>query len=131
MSIVAFAEEVCWKGDVRRPTSKEVVFRVTSIGKIDGRRVDFDMSGSFDIWWDPDDESLLDLLTESDPGLLCINWDRFVFWRKHDHSAISIIDPADDSVVGSIVVRKRLGGDPSGEIDWTNVVMPIQWRKEV
>jgi hypothetical protein len=127
MSVVAFAEEVCWKGEVRRSSRKEIVFRVTSIGKIHGQRVDFELRASYDLWYDPEDAELIAVLEDHYP---VIAWREFVFWKKLDHSAIAIMDPIEDVEVGSIVVRKRLGGDPSGEMDMTNVVSFFPRRLE-
>lgn len=117
--ILAFAEEVCWSGESRRTSRKEIVFRVTSIGKIQGHRVDFELRASYDLWYDPEDSELIGVLEDAYP---LIDWREFVFWKKLDHSAIAIMDPIEDCEIGSIVVRKRLGGDPSGENDMTNVI---------
>lgn len=119
MSVTSFAEEICWSGEEKKPSGKEVVFRVTSIGKIQGYRVDFEMRAGYDLWWDPEDEMLIAVLQTYAEW---IRWDEYIFYKKPDHSAIEIIDPSDDKVVGSIKVRRRVGGDPSGEIDMTNVV---------
>jgi hypothetical protein len=127
MSVASFAEESVWSGQQFRPTRNSVVFRVTSIGKIAGRRVDLEMVSDYGVWFDPDDVQLLESLSRAEPG---IPWGSFVFWRRQDVGSIDIIDQDSDRVIGSIVVRRRLGGDPSGEIDWTNVVMPVKWRRE-
>lgn len=125
MSVSSFAEEICWVGDQRRVSKKEVVFRVTSIGKIQGWRVDFELRASYDLWYDPDDEALIDVLSSQAQW---IDWGALIFYKKPDHSAIVIFDPAEDRELGQITVRRRMGGDPSGEIDMTNVVALVPRR---
>ena len=124
--ILAFAEELCWKGDMKRSSGKEVVFRVTSIGKIQGSRVDFELRLSYDIWYDMDDDQLIQSLEEADPT---IDWCFLIYHKRPDHSGITIYDPDSGSEIGSIVVRRAMGGDPRGEIDMTNVVSLEAWRQ--
>ena len=117
--ILAFAEEICWKGNMRQFSGKEVVFRAVSVGKIHGIRVDTEFRASWDLWYDPDDEALLAALYEAERR---VDWDFFVFYKQPTNFSIQIYDPDKDKIVGSISVRRRVGGDPSGEIDQTNVV---------
>lgn len=119
-------EENVWFKDQRRPVRQPVIFRLTSIGKIQGVRLDQYFTSDFGLFYDPDDVMLIDLLQRERPE---IDWGALVFWRQYERGQIDIIDPTADRTVGSIVVRRRLGGDPSGETDWTNVVQPIRFRQ--
>lgn len=117
-------EENVWGRDnQRRPVRQKVIFRITSIGRIQQLRIDARFVSDFGLFYDPDDTMIMSVLSSEIPSVV---WGQYVFWREYDKGQINIIDSITDQVVGSIVVRKRLGGDPSGEIDWTNVVCPIR-----
>ena len=124
-----FAEEACWdRSDRFRQHRKSVVFRVASIGKIDGIRVNETIRADFGVYYDPEDEYLIGLLTDLGHG---IDWGRFVFWKRPDHNGIDVIDPADDRVVAHVVVnRGQLGSGTSGDVDMTNVVELMARRVE-
>jgi hypothetical protein len=101
--VLSLPEESCWEGDNFRPVRKEVVFEVTSIGKISGERVDHEFRADYAIYYQSDDQLLIQLLEEMLGG---VEWGRFVYWRKIDQSGITIIDPDDDTQIGHIRVRR-------------------------
>jgi hypothetical protein len=121
--VVSFMEESCWNKNQRRPARQPVMFRITSIGRIQGFRLDKTFVSDFGLFYDPDDLMIMSVLSSEMPGIV---WGQYVYWREYDRGQIKIIDTLTDQVVGSITVRKRIGGDPAGEIDWTNVVCPIR-----
>lgn len=130
--VFKFAEEACWdRSDRFRQVRKSVRFRIVSVGKIGDVRLNECFDADFGIFYDPEDEWLIGILSDLQPT---IAWSQFVFWKKTDHSGVDVIDPADDRVVAKIVVnRGPVGPDPSGEtleIDMTNVVDLNSWRVE-
>ena len=127
MSVIAsFAEESCWDKDQFRQVRKSVTFRIFSPGKIQGIRVDHAFEADFGVWYDPGDEYLIAKLTDLGLG---INWGRLIYWKKLDHSEIEVFSHEDDErPVAFIRVRGRVGGDPSGEEDRSNVVELSQFR---
>lgn len=126
MSVSSFAEESCWNDQTFRPVRKAVTFRIESVGKIQGTRVDHVFEADFGLWYDPDDQYLLAKLD----GLeLDVSWRRYVFWKKLDHSQIDVLEVGDEErVVATIKVRGRSVGDPVGEADLGNVVDLGQFR---
>lgn len=124
MRMFSFVEESVWKGEEHRSVRNSVVFRLVSVGKIQGIRLDEEFMADFGLWYDPDDTRLIEKLTELNLG---IDWGGYVFWRKPD--GIDVIQYGDEEVtVASIVVRKRMGGDPVAEVDTTNVVSMSGFR---
>lgn len=106
------------------------MFRVVSIGKINDHRVNSTFRADFGIFYDPEDQYLIGLLTDCYPS---VDWGRHVFWKRPDHSGVDVIDPDDDRVVAHVVVNRGEPGrrsNPSGEIDMTNVVDLNSWRVE-
>lgn len=124
----SFVEESCWDGqDGFRPVRKSVTFRLVSVGKIAGKRVDLEFESDFGVFYDPEDDFLMAALAQADPS---IDWSQFVYWKKLDRSGIGVINPENDKTVAKITVRKRMGGDPAGEMDMTNVVVMKEWEKK-
>jgi hypothetical protein len=124
-TVQSFVEESCWDGDYLRSVRKRVTFRVVSLGKLNGERQDFELEADFGIWYDPDNVYLLALLRDSCPS---VDWERYIFHAMLDYSQIDVLDPIDDSLVATIRVRRRMGGDPSGESDRTNVTSMVEFR---
>lgn len=126
--VLSLAEESCWDGDQPRLVRKSVTFRITSPGKVRGLRIDHEFVADFGLWYDPEDRYLVGKLTELGLG---IDWGSYVFWKMLDHSEISVIDPELDLEVASIRVRGRVGGDPVGREDRSNVICLGSRRAEV
>jgi hypothetical protein len=124
--VLSFAEESCWDGDRFRSVRREIVFVVSGHAIIPGKVVRREFRADFGLWYDSDDEWLIDLLRETDAE---INWDWFVFWRKLDHSAIMIHHPETGKVVGQIYPRGRTKQKLSGEILGGNIT-PIAKGEE-
>lgn len=124
-TVQSFAEESCWSGETLRSVRKRVTFRVVSVGRMFGERRDFELEADFALWYDPENQYLLDLLREACPA---VNWERYIFYPMLDHSQIDVIEPISDDLVATISVRKRIGGDPSGESDSTNVTNMEEFR---
>lgn len=130
--VASFVEEVCHDGDRLREHGPQAVFTLETVGKILGRRglkfrLNETVRGDLRVWYDPNDLLLLELLSVHIPD---VEWGRFVFWRKSDHSAIEIIDPETDELAARLIVRQS-GRGPSGEIDWTNVACLITRDQQI
>lgn len=126
--VFSFAEESCYdKAEKFRSIRKSVDFRVVSIGRIGDDRVDFRLKADWGIFYDPEDEYLIQHLQSAHPA---IDWGYFVFYRKWTSGELEIIDPGLDRVVGKISVWRALPSDPDGEQDWTNVTDLNAWKVE-
>lgn len=130
--VFRFAEESCWdRSDRFRQVRKSVRFRIVTIGKIGDARLNDCFDADYGIFYDPEDEWLISILSDLCPR---VSWGRYVFWKKTDHSGVDVIDPSDDRVVAKIVVnRGPVEPDPSGEMlerDMTNVIDLMSRRVE-
>ena len=85
-----------------------------------------DFRADFGLWYDVDDDCLIQILQDNDPD---IRWDWFVYFKKLDHSAILIIHPETNKVVGQIRPRGGTRQKLSREILGANVV-PISYGRE-
>ena len=110
--VVSFAEESCWSGDQLRSIRREIYFSVVCYGKPFQSKLTFEFLSDYGIWYDYDDDMLLEILQEHVPD---VEWGWFVYHKKMDHSGIDIINPDENQVVGFIEVRKRSSQPLSGE----------------
>jgi hypothetical protein len=122
--VVSFAEESCWDGERFRSVRREIVFVVSGFAIVPGQSIRREFRADFGLWYDLEDEWLIEILTREIPE---VDWGRFVFHKKLDHSAILIIDGEQlpGKTVGSIYPRGRTRQKLSGEIAGGNVV-PIR-----
>lgn len=118
-NISYFVEESCWDGDKFRSIRREVVFVVAGHAIQTGRAVRHEFRADFGLWYDYEDELLIQILTEEIPG---IDWGWYVYHKKLDHSAIHILNPDTGKVVGSIYPRGRTKQKLSGENAAANVI---------
>ncbi len=118
-TVVSFAEESCWDGEIFRSIRREVVFVVSGHAIQFGRVVRAELRADYGIFWDGEDEWLIGLLTESIPD---VDWGWFVYHKKIDQSGIGIINPESGQTVGSIFPRGRTKQKLSGENAAANVI---------
>lgn len=104
--VVSFAEETCWNGEDFRAFRKKVTFRVYSIGRNLGEKIEAEFEADYGLWWDQEDVVLLFHLNELRPD---VNWRDMVFYKKMDQSGIDIFDPDTDRLVARIEVRAYEG----------------------
>jgi len=130
MGIVhSFVEESCWENEKLRLEPKQVIFNITTVGKIQGIRLDTEFMADYSIFFDPDDTFLLAILRNIEPD---IAWGRLMFYPLNDHSAIHIILPSTSRIIGRIRVRNRTPVDTkeilSGDETWDSVVRMEDFR---
>jgi hypothetical protein len=123
--VVSFAEESCWDGERFRSIRREIVFVVLGFSTRLPRPVRREFTADFGLWYDSDDEWLLEILQQEAPD---IPWGRYVYFKKIDHSAIIVHDPEDNEVLACIVPRGRTRRRLSREITGANVVPIDQGR---
>lgn len=125
-SVVSFAEESCWDGDVLRSIRREVVFVVAGHAIESGVAIRHEFRADYGLWYDFEDKVLLSILEAERPD---INWGWFVYHKLMDHSGIHIYHPETNKVVGSIFPRGRTRQKLSGENMGANIV-PIAKGRE-
>lgn len=104
--VVSFAEETCWSGEDFRHVRKKVGFRIYSIGRHLGDKIDAEFIADYGLWWDQNDEILLFHLNEVAPT---VHWRDKVYHKKMDMSGIDIYDPDSDMLVARVEVRAYEG----------------------
>lgn len=126
-NVLSFAEESCWKGDQWRSIRREIHFVIAGHAIQTGVAIRHEFAADFGLWYDEDDEWLLGILKETYPA---INWGHFIYFKLPDHSAIMIIEPDDDRVVGSIYPRGRTKRKLSGENNTANIVSMAEFKEK-
>lgn len=110
--VISFAEESCWDGERFRSIRRPVVFVVAGHAIRPGHTLRHEFIADFGIFYDIEDEWLIDILREKIPG---VDWGWYVYHKHLDHSGIKILNPDDGQVVGSIFPRggtkQKLSGD--------------------
>ena len=127
-TVVSFAEESCWDGERFRSVRREIVFVVAGHAIQTGKMIRHEFRSDFGIFYDVDDDLLIQILREELPA---VDWGWFVYHKKLDHSGISIINPDNGKVVGSIYPRGRTrqklsGDDGSGKV--TLISKGVEYR---
>ena len=125
-NVLYFAEESCWDGETFRSIRREVVFVIAGHAIQTGVPIRHEFTADFGLWYDYEDEVLLQILKEQLPA---IDWGWFVYHKKIDHSAIMIYNPDSGQVVGSIYPRGRKKQKLSGENMAANIT-PITKGRE-
>jgi hypothetical protein len=126
-NVLSFAEESCWDGEKFRSIRREIVFVVAGHAIQSAKAIRHEFRADFGLWYDEEDEWLLQILRREVPG---IDWGYFVYFKRIDHSCIWIIDPEDNKVVGSIFPRGRTKQKLSGEIGAANMVSLADYREK-
>jgi hypothetical protein len=121
--VVSFAEESCWDGETFRSIRREVVFVIAGHAIRTGRMIRAEFRADYGVFWDGEDEWLIQLLAEAVPD---IDWGWFVYHKRMDQSGIYIVNPDTGQTVGSIYPRGRTKQKLSGENCAANVV-PIAY----
>lgn len=86
-NMIDFAERACFGVNGERIFRSTRKFRFYSIGKIQGKRVNQEILLDLNVFFDPDDEYLSKCLSLYEPE---IDWERIIFIRSMDCSAISL-----------------------------------------
>lgn len=127
-NLVSFAEESCFSGDKFRTVRREVVFTVLGYGNQLGVPIKEDFVADYGLWYDYDDTMLLEILSSRFPQ---VQWSHYIYHKLMDHKGISIVDPDNDKVIGSISVRRATGLKLSSETGHGNVMswdQVQQWK---
>jgi hypothetical protein len=117
--VVSFAEESCWEGERFRTVRRQIVFVLIGTSARLKKSVRREFTADFGLWYDVDDEWLIEILREEEPE---IDWGYFVFFKKLDHSAITIHHPETNEVVASVIPRGRTKRKLSCENNGANVI---------
>lgn len=129
--VLSFAEESCFSGDTFRSIRREIQFVLQGYGKqLGGKSVKLEFTSDFGLYYDYEDTVLLSILEGLDPA---VKWGWYIYHKKMDQSAIEIINPDTNKVVGSIAIRaasrSKLSGEPScaNVMSWAAVQ---EWKSE-
>lgn len=122
-SVISFAEESCWDGEKFRSIRRPVVFVVAGHAIKTGVVVRKEFTADFGIFYDVDDEWLIQILSSELPS---VDWSWFVYHKKLDHSGIMIYNPDNGKVVGSIYPRGKTKQKLSGDHTGSNIVPIIK-----
>lgn len=104
--VLSFAEETCWRGEDFRAVRKQVGFRIYSIGRHLGEKLDAEFTADYGLWWDQEDEILMFHLEGVSTS---VKWRDLVYHKKIDQSGIDIFDPDSDMLVARVEVRAYEG----------------------
>jgi hypothetical protein len=106
-AVFSFAEESCFDKQERFKSERgTVVFRLYSVGKRLGRKIDLEFNLDYGVYYDGDDSYLLEALETVQP---LVAWKRMIFWRHPGQARITIIDPDDDKASAYLETRKYEG----------------------
>lgn len=103
-SVVSFAEESCWDGERFRSIRREIHFVLIGFSTALPKSIRREFTADFGLWYDVDDEWLIQILRREVPE---VDWGYYVYFKKIDHSAITIYHPESGEVVGAVVPRGR------------------------
>lgn len=102
-----FLEDSCHdKNDQLKRFLNPVVFRLFSVGGALGPRVDVAFTANYGIYYDPDDNPLIQCLLVAEPG---IDWGRMTYHRRHDRPRVEVINTETGKVVARIETRRYFG----------------------
>lgn len=109
----SFAEGACYnKQDQLRASMVPVVFRLFSVGRGLGQRVDVEFENNYGLYYQPDDEMLIAALRDAAPGL---PWAAMMYHRWLDQSRIQVVDPKRGTIVAQIETRRYHGRKVSAD----------------
>lgn len=126
-NVLSFAEESCWDGEKWRSIRREIHFRLLGHGIKPNELLTHEFVADFGLWYDEDDEWLIQILNREVPGP---DWDWYVYFKRLDHSEILILNPETNATVGTIYPRGRVKRKLSGEITAANVVSMAAFREK-
>lgn len=105
--VVSFAEVACFnKYDQFRSSFTPVVFRLFSVGRGLGQKVDVEFTDTYRLYYDSDDENLIAALRGAAPGL---PWGTMMYHRWLDQSRIQVVHPERGTIVAQIETRRYYG----------------------
>lgn len=105
--VLSFAEGACYSSDESiRPERGKVVFRLFSVGRGLGTKLDLALRSDYYIYYDGDDEYLLAALAKAAPA---VPWHKFVFHRWLDQSRVQVLHPDSGKIVAQLETRRYFG----------------------
>lgn len=105
--VISFAELSCFnQQDQFRTSLVPVVFRLFSVGRGLGQKVDVEFTDSYGLYYDSDDENLITALRTAAPGL---PWAGMMYHRWLDQSRIQVVHPERGTIVAQIETRRYCG----------------------
>lgn len=105
--VLSFAEISCFnQHDQLRSTLSTVAFRLFSVGRGLGRKLDLQFYSDYGVYYSGDDDELIATLQQVSPE---VNWGAMVFHRWLDQSRIQIINPERGNIVAQIETRRYYG----------------------
>lgn len=105
--VISFAEISCFnRQDQFRSQLAPVVFRLFSVGRGLGHKVDVEFTDSYGLYYDSDDENLITALRNAAPGL---PWAQMMYHRWLDQSRIQVVHPERGTIVAQIETRRYYG----------------------
>ena len=107
-SVVNFVEESCFtRDDQLRAEPGRVVFRLFSVGRALGAKIDVSFSSDWGVYYHGDDEGLMDQLSAAAPH---VNWRAgMVYHRWHDQSRIQVLSSESGKIVAQLETRRYEG----------------------
>lgn len=103
----SFAVEACYGPDDEiRPVRGSVVFRLFSVGRGLGTKLDLELRSDYYVYFDGDDDYVISALAQAAPH---VPWHQYVFYRWLDQSRIQILQPETGRVVAQLETRRYYG----------------------
>lgn len=103
-----FVEESCFtRDDQLRAVRKQVVFRLFSVGRALGSKIDVSFTSDYGVYYDGDDEYLIAHLEQAAPH---VSWrTNMVYHRWIDQSRIQILNAETGRIVAQVETRRYEG----------------------
>lgn len=103
----SFAVEACYGPDEElRPVRGTVVFRLFSVGRGLGTKLDLELRSDYYVYFDGDDEYVISALAQAAPH---VPWHQYVYHRWLDQSRIQVLHPESGRVVAQLETRRYYG----------------------
>jgi hypothetical protein len=107
VKIFNYADEISHFNDELRPERQLIMFRLFSVGRGLGQRVNLSFQSDHGIFYDADDSYIISALQRACPE---VNWyHNKVYHRCWDSSKIEILNAETMQVIGQIEVRRYMG----------------------
>lgn len=106
-TVHSFLEDGCHdKNEQIKRFLNPVVFRLFSVGGALGPRVDVTFVADYGIYYDSDDNPLIQCLLAAEPA---VDWGRMIYQRLHDKPRVDVINAETGRVVARIETRRYFG----------------------
>ncbi len=105
--LYSYAEDTCWGPDDQlRGALQPVVFRLFSVGRGLGTKLDVEFTSDYGVYFDGDDEMIIGALQQAAPA---VPWAAMVYHRWLDQSKIQVINPDTGRIVAQVETRRYAG----------------------